>query len=131
MKLKLWIVGLFLAALVCVRPFEAQIGGRMRKLPFLATAYAMAGTTKSGTETQPGIVAADTSILPLGTKIRVTNAGPYSGVYTVADTGSKVRGRHIDIFTPSWNRAKEFGRQVVHVTVLKWGEWEKDLRGKK
>lgn len=130
MKPKLWIYFLLLAAVLCVRPFEAQNGGRIRLLPFLATMYASSGTTKSGLETHPGLVAADTSVLPLGTKIRVTNAGPYSGIYTVADTGSKVRGRHIDIFMPSWYRAKEFGRKVVKVTVLKWGEWEKDLTGK-
>ena len=102
-------------------PLHAQANGRARLIPFLATAYAIDGVTKSGTQTRPGIVAADTNVLPLGTKIRVTNAGPQSGVYTVADTGSKIRGRHIDIYLPSWSRAKEFGRKVVHVTVLKWG----------
>jgi 3D (Asp-Asp-Asp) domain-containing protein len=123
LKLRLWISILVFAAFLCVRPFEAQIGGEIRRLPFLATMYATTGTTKSGLETQPGTVAADTSVLPLGTKIRVTNAGPYSGIYTVTDTGSKVRGHHIDIFMPSWHRAKEFGRKVVQVTVLKWGDW--------
>jgi len=90
-------------------------------IPFLATAYAINGTTKSGTQTKPGIVAADTNVLPLGTKIQVTNAGPHSGIYTVTDTGSKVRGHHIDIYLPSWTRAKEFGRKIVHVRVLRWG----------
>jgi 3D (Asp-Asp-Asp) domain-containing protein len=111
LKPRLWISILVLAAFLCVRPFEAQIGGRIRRLPFLATMYATTGTTKSGLGTQPGTVAADTSVLPLGTKIRVTNAGPYSGIYTVTDTGAKVRGHRIDIFTPSWHRAKEFGRK--------------------
>ena len=82
---------------------------------------ALDGVTKNGTLTRPGIVAADTSVLPLGTKIQVTNAGPHSGVYTVTDTGAKVRGRHIDIYLPSWARAKEFGRKIVHVRVLRWG----------
>jgi 3D (Asp-Asp-Asp) domain-containing protein len=58
----------------------------------------------------------------MGTKILVRNAGPYSGTYTVADTGSKIRGRHIDIFMPSLQRARDFGRKVVQVTVLRWGE---------
>jgi rare lipoprotein A len=105
-------------------PCQAQTGGKPRLIPFLATAYAQQGTTKSGLPSQPGTVAADTSVLPLGTKIKVTNAGPHSGIYTVTDTGGKVRGRHIDIFLPSWVRAKKFGRKIVHVTVLKWGNWE-------
>jgi 3D (Asp-Asp-Asp) domain-containing protein len=106
-------------------PGEAQTGGKPRFIPFLATAYAQQGITKSGLPSQPGTVAADTSVLPLGTRIKVTNAGPHSGIYTVTDTGGKVRGRHIDIFLPSWERAKNFGRKIVHVTVLKWGNWEK------
>jgi len=68
------------------------------------------------------MVAADTHVLPLGTKIEVRNAGQYSGTYTVADTGSKVRGRHIDIFMSSRQKAREFGRKVVQVEVLRWGE---------
>jgi 3D (Asp-Asp-Asp) domain-containing protein len=93
-----------------------------RVIPFLATAYAAPGITKSGEPARPGTVAADTSVLPIGTKIRVSNAGPHSGVYTVIDTGSKVRGRHIDIYLRDWQRAKEFGRRIVHVTVLRWGK---------
>ena len=114
--------------LACLTLFTAlcaqsygQARERVNVIPFLATAYAIHGTTKSGTPAKPGIVAADTSVLPLGTKIQVTNAGPHSGIYTVTDTGSKVRGHHIDIFLPSWARAKEFGRKIVHVRVLRWG----------
>jgi 3D (Asp-Asp-Asp) domain-containing protein len=103
---------------------RAQTGGNPRLIPFLATAYAHQGTTKSGLPSQPGTVAADTSVLPLDTKIQVTDAGPHSGTYTVIDSGGKVRGHHIDIFLPSWARAKNFGRKVVRVTVLKWGNWE-------
>jgi 3D (Asp-Asp-Asp) domain-containing protein len=91
--------------------------------PFIATAYTGEGLTSSGLRVRPGMVAADPNVLPPGTKIKVTNAGPHSGVYTVTDTGAKVRGRHIDIFLPSWTRAKEFGRKLVHVTVLRWGHW--------
>jgi 3D (Asp-Asp-Asp) domain-containing protein len=92
-----------------------------RSGPFLATAFAQKGITKSGKPTQRGEVAADLSVLPMGTKILVRNAGPYSGTYTVADTGSKVRGRHIDIFMPNLQQAREFGRKFVEVTVLRWG----------
>ena len=90
--------------------------------PFVATGFTQRGTTSSGIRAQRGIVAADTRILPLGTRIQVRKAGEYSGTYTVADTGSKVRGRHIDIFMPSRRQAIQFGKQIVEVRVLRWGE---------
>ena len=118
--MRLWAAWLMLIAVICA-PLQGQARGRVRALPFLATAYAIDGTTKQGTPAKPGIVAADTNVLPLGTKIRVTNAGPHSGIYTVTDTGSKVCGHHIDIYLPSWAKAKKFGRKIVHVRVLRWG----------
>ena len=89
---------------------------------FQATAFSTEGTTRSGTETQVGIVAADNTVLPLGTRIRVTLAGIYSGIYTVRDTGAKVLGRHIDIFIPNHAAAKQFGKKMVQVRVLHWGD---------
>jgi 3D (Asp-Asp-Asp) domain-containing protein len=69
-----------------------------------------------------GIVAADNSVLPLGTRIRVTLAGIYSGIYTVRDTGAKVQGRHIDIFIANRAAAKQFGKKMVRIHVLHWGD---------
>ena len=66
-------------------------------------------------------MAADPAVLPLGSRIYVTNAGAYSGVYTVADTGSKIQGRHIDIFIHGAARAKAFGKKTVLVRVLRRG----------
>lgn len=109
---------------VLLIPGETPARAKPRTMAFVATAYAMKGATKSGLHSQPGTVAADTSVLPLGTTIRVTDAGPHSGVYTVTDSGGRVKGRHIDIYFPSWAKAKHFGRKVVQVTVLKWGDWE-------
>lgn len=103
--------------------FSVSVAARpVRNGPFLATAFAQRGITRSGRPALCGLVAADLRVLPMGTRILVSNAGPYSGTYTVADTGSKVRGRHIDIFIPSRRRAREFGRRVVAVKVLRWGQ---------
>ena len=96
---------------------------RPTRYKFLATAYSVEGTTKSGTETRVGIVAADTDVLPLGTQIRVTGAGEYSGRYAVTDTGANVDGKHIDIYVPDARDAKDFGNRTVRVEVLKWGDW--------
>jgi 3D (Asp-Asp-Asp) domain-containing protein len=48
------------------------------------------------------------------------NAGPYSGIDTVADTGPAIQGRHID-FVPDPAQAKRFGKKLVRVRVLRWG----------
>jgi 3D (Asp-Asp-Asp) domain-containing protein len=88
---------------------------------FYATAYCVTGTTAMGVHTRPGIVAADPAVLPLGSRIRVSGAGTYSGVYTVADTGAAVRGREIDIFMTDLAAARRFGRRRVRVEVLERG----------
>ena len=88
---------------------------------FIATAYSIEGVTAAGDDTRPGIVAADPAVLPLGSRIRVLDAGAYSGVYVVKDTGRKIDGRHIDIYIPNDRRAKEFGKRSVRVEVLQYG----------
>ena len=60
-------------------------------LDFKATAYCSPGTTRSGAPAGPGIVAADPSIMPMGTLIWL-DACQYSGVYQVMDTGRLVKG---------------------------------------
>jgi 3D (Asp-Asp-Asp) domain-containing protein len=85
---------------------------------FTATAYSIEGTTKSGGQAHEGIVAADPRVLPIGTRIRVADAGQYSGVYTVTDTGRAIKGTEIDIYLASDKEAKHFGRKQVQVEVL-------------
>jgi 3D (Asp-Asp-Asp) domain-containing protein len=86
---------------------------------FTATAYALPGRTASGHSVRRGLIAADKS-LPLGTRVRL-DAGHYSGEYLVADRGSRVRGRVIDIWVPSNGEAIRFGRRPVKLTVLSYG----------
>jgi 3D (Asp-Asp-Asp) domain-containing protein len=72
------------------------------------------------------VVAADPTVLPLGTRIRVSGAGPYDGIYVVTDTGSKVTGRTIDLYLRSHAEAKRFGRKNVTVRILSRGDNKKD-----
>src|ERR1700733_1628527 len=67
-------------------------------VPFIATAYSTKGNTVKGVETQPGIVAADKRVLPLGSTIRVTEAGKYSGLFVVTDLGTAIVGNRIDVY---------------------------------
>jgi 3D (Asp-Asp-Asp) domain-containing protein len=91
---------------------------------FIATAYSVEGTGASGNWSHPGSVAADRTVLPLNSRIRVYGAGRYSGDYTVEDTGGKVDGHHIDVYMPSQAEAIKFGHQRVKVVVLKYGDDE-------
>lgn len=84
---------------------------------YVATAYSLRGRTASGRLVAKGLIAADPRHLPLGSRVRL-EAGAYSGEYLVADTGSLVRGRRIDIWTPSSREAMRFGRRTVKLTVL-------------
>jgi len=97
-----------------------------RRTPVVMTMKATAFTraqqpTASGTEVHEGVAAADPRILPLGTRIRVTGAGPYSGNYLVADTGSAIKGRHIDLWVPSASAARRFGSRLVRVRIRRVG----------
>ena len=87
---------------------------------YVATAYSLRGRTASGRPVAKGLIAADPRHLPLGSRVRL-EAGAYSGEYLVADTGTLVRGRRIDIWTPTSREAMRFGRRTVKLTVLSLG----------
>ena len=87
---------------------------------YVATCYSLRGRTASGKMVAKGLIAADPRVLPLGSRVRL-DAGPYSGEYLVADTGRLIRGRHIDIWTPSTRDAMRFGRRKIKVTVISHG----------
>jgi len=87
---------------------------------YLATAYSLRGRTASGVLVSKGLIAADPRVLPLGSRVKL-DAGTYSGEYLVADTGAKVRGKRIDIWTPTSREAMRFGKRTVKLTVLSLG----------
>lgn len=94
---------------------------------YTATAYSLNGRTASGKHVSKGLIAADPAVLPLGTRVRL-EAGAYSGEYLVADTGTAVRGKRIDIWTPNSHEAMRFGRRLVKLTVLSYGPKRNALR---
>lgn len=86
---------------------------------YVATAYSLRGKTASGRMVSRGLIAADPRILPLGSRVRLDHPG-YTGEYLVADTGGLIRGKRIDIWTPSSREAMQFGRRTVKLTVLSY-----------
>ena len=113
-----------LLALAGAPPPSRHIPRRPTIRYFIATAYSVEGAGASGKWSHPGSVAADRTVLPLNTRIRIYGAGRYSGDYTVEDTGGKVDGHHIDVYMPSRAEAKQFGRQRVRVVILQYGDDE-------
>ena len=91
---------------------------------YVATAYSLRGRTAIGIPVGKGLIAADPRHLPLGSRVRL-DAGTYSGEYLVADTGTLVRGKRIDIWTPTSREAMRFGRRTVKLTVLSLGAKKK------
>src|SRR5215471_6396619 len=107
--MRLWILAVALL-LWCV-PSPAATARKKTGKPahhaFQATAYSIKGVTQSGARARSGVVAADPRVLPKGSVVDVKGAGRYSGRYKVADTGSSVKGRKIDIYVPNPAHARK------------------------
>ena len=86
-----------------------------------ATAFCLHGMTAAGTRSRTRTAAADPALFPIGTTLSVHDAGLYSGVYLVTDTGPNILGHRIDLRLSTRAEAKRFGRRRVWVRVLKWG----------
>lgn len=80
-------------------------------VPVLVTAYCLNGTTRRGRYVRPGIVAADPRLFPLSRYIELYAGTKYLGRFLVDDTGSRIRGAHIDLWVPTCREAVIFGRQ--------------------
>ena len=89
-------------------------------MTFQATAYSLKGRTRSGAGVRRGVVAADPRVLPLGSVVQI-KAGKYTGVYTVHDTGGRIKGNIIDVWVPDKHEARQFGRRKIQLQVLKLG----------
>jgi 3D (Asp-Asp-Asp) domain-containing protein len=75
------------------------------------TQYCLQGTTRRDHYVREGIVAADPRIFPLARYVEVFLGKHYLGRFLVDDTGGKVKGKTLDIWTPSCSDARRFGRQ--------------------
>lgn len=97
-------------------------GGATRELYMEATAYTPTveetdsdpWTTASGMKSGLGIVAVDSEIIPLGSKLYIEGYG-----YGIAgDTGGAIKGNRIDVFFYSHDEMISWGRRWVRVFVL-------------
>ncbi len=96
-----------------------QPGSRLR---FTATAYCKGQTTASGVGVRTGIAAADPTLLPVGTVVRLdTPDSKLDGIWTIMDTGPAVQGRTVDLYLWSCHEALRFGRRSIQLEVLRLG----------
>jgi 3D (Asp-Asp-Asp) domain-containing protein len=92
------------------------------RVVFSSTAYCKGLVTSSGVAVQKGVIAADPTLLPVGSVIDFNVNDPkYDGIYTILDTGPEIQGREVDIYMWSCHEALRFGRRSAHVTVLRLG----------
>jgi len=73
------------------------------------------GMTSSGKRAKPGTIAADLSLYPYGTVMYV----PGYGYGVVQDTGSDIKGQHIDLYFNTHRQARNWGRNNIEVKVWK------------
>jgi 3D (Asp-Asp-Asp) domain-containing protein len=92
------------------------------RLRFTATAYCKGETTASGVGVRTGIAAADPTLLPVGTVVRLDTPEPkLDGIWTIMDTGPAVQGRVVDLYLWSCHEALRFGRRPIQLEVLRLG----------
>lgn len=99
-----------------------------KPIKFSATAYCSCakccgkstGITASGKKAEYGVVAVDTSVIPLGTKLYIENAdGSFTyGEAVAADTGGAIKGNKVDLYFPTHDEALAYGRKAVNVYVV-------------
>lgn len=73
------------------------------------------GVTSSGKKAKKGTLAADITRYPYGTQMYV----PGYGWGEVQDTGSAIKGDHIDVFFPDEKDAIAWGRRILDVTIVR------------
>lgn len=104
---------------------EAQLVGAEYVGEFMATAYCTEkyehicgeghGITKSGQPVQAGVtVAADPSILPLGTVIYIEGVG----IRIVQDTGGAIKGNRIDVAIDTHENALKWTGYGTHAVYI-------------
>jgi 3D (Asp-Asp-Asp) domain-containing protein len=78
------------------------------------------GITASGlrvTHNAGLFVAADTSVLPFHTRLLIPGYGEGEAV-PVLDRGGAIKGNRLDVFFPSHQEAREWGRRMIEVTIV-------------
>lgn len=71
------------------------------------------GLTATGSAAEPGIIAVDPSVIPLGSTVVIDG-----DEYLASDTGGSVKGMHVDICTDTHEHALELGTHTADVWIV-------------
>lgn len=71
------------------------------------------GITASGLPAEPGIIAVDPNVIPLGSYVMIDGVE-----YFAADTGGAIKGNRIDVFCEDHQSALEYGVQSHEVYLV-------------
>lgn len=88
-------------------------------VPVGITMYCLRGTTRRGRWVRAGIVAADPRFFPLARWVELYVGRNYLGRFLVDDTGKRIRGARIDVWTQSCRDARRFGLQRGTAVLVK------------
>lgn len=87
-----------------------------------ATAYTDDGITAIGRPTrQWHTVATDWRVIPRGT-LFWTDAFGSGVIFEAEDVGGAIKGNIIDIYHPSLQWCKNWGRRNIEIHIIRWGE---------
>jgi 3D (Asp-Asp-Asp) domain-containing protein len=120
--------GVLLVACSDANPPPASAPGTTRPLPsraptstaaargallgsFEVSCHTGKGVTASGRPSSRETVSVDPRVVPLGTRLVIEGVGPR----VAADTGGAMRGRRLDIWEPSLDACRRFGRRQLRV----------------
>jgi 3D (Asp-Asp-Asp) domain-containing protein len=78
-------------------------------VPVGVTMYCLRGTTRRDNPVRSGIIAADPRFFPFSGHVELYVGRQYIGRYLVDDTGLRIRGARIDVWTASCPEAERFG----------------------
>lgn len=76
------------------------------------------GITASGEKVRRGIIAVDTSVIPMHSKVVIEGLGKWSGEYVAKDTGGAIVGNRVDIYVPTKQEAFELGRRKAKLYIV-------------
>lgn len=123
MKKKISMIALLMALLITVGGLTSSVSAKSKKVKCLGTykitAYCgcrscsggWGNRTASGRRAKAGrTISVDRRKIKLGSKVRI---GGHT--YVAEDTGSKVRGKHIDMYFSSHHRVRKFGKKYLKV----------------
>lgn len=127
MKKKISMIVLLTALLITVGGLTSSVSAKSKKVKCLGTYKITAycgcrscsggwGTrTASGRRARAGrTISVDRRKIKLGTKVRINGHW-----YVAEDVGSKIKGKHIDMYFSSHSQVKHFGKKYLKVYKIK------------